>query len=88
MLDNGPYPWHLKRLVGSDRGHLSNMQAALCVLEHGNKKLKHVMLSHLSKINNTPDIAIDTFKVLKERKDLSCKLTVSNREIRTPVFKI
>jgi phosphoribosyl 1,2-cyclic phosphodiesterase len=88
MLDSGPYPWPLKKLVGSDRGHLSNMQAALCVLEHGSPHLKHVMLSHLSKINNTPDVALDTFKILKERKDLNCKVTVSTREIRTPVFKV
>ncbi|HRZ85336.1 MAG TPA: MBL fold metallo-hydrolase [Candidatus Paceibacterota bacterium] len=88
MLDNGPYPWPLKKLVGSDRGHLSNMQAALCVLEHGSQHLKHVMLSHLSKINNTPEIALNTFKILKERKDLNCKVTVSTREMITPIFKI
>ena len=91
MLENGPYPWHLKKWIKSDTGHLSNMQASLCVLEHGNKKLKHVMLSHLSQTNNTPDIALDTFNTLiKERSDLKNKLgvSISMREMPTKVFKI
>src|SRR3989338_7981752 len=34
MLRNGGYPEHLKKLILSDIGHLSNRQAGLCVLEH------------------------------------------------------
>jgi phosphoribosyl 1,2-cyclic phosphodiesterase len=89
MLENGPYPAHLKAWVKSDHGHLSNFQASLCILEHGTRKLKAVVLSHLSKINNTPEIAVNTLaRVLKERKDLKPKIGVSYREIPTELFKL
>jgi len=71
MLERGPYPYFLKRWIKSNKGHLSNMQSALCVLENAPAKLKGIVLSHLSKINNTPRLALDTFNyLLKERKDL------------------
>jgi len=88
MLDQGPYPYFLKKWIKSNQGHLSNNQAALCVLEHANANLKHIMLSHLSKTNNTPKLALDTFKILKERKDLHPKITVSDREFQSPLFRI
>ncbi len=80
MLENGPYPLFLKKWIGSDSGHLSNLKSALCILEHGNKNLKHIMLSHLSENNNHPQIALNTFKLLNERKDLNPELIVSGRQ--------
>ena len=40
MLENGPYPYFLKKWIKSNQGHLSNFQAGVCVLEHGTPKLK------------------------------------------------
>lgn len=88
MLENGPYPRFLKKWIRSNQGHLSNSQAVLCVLEHAPAKLKHIVLSHLSKTNNTPTLALEAFKWLKERRDLNPKITVSDREMNTPLFKI
>ena len=89
MLTEGPYPYFLKRWITSDTGHLSNRQSALCVLEHAPSKLKQVILSHLSQINNTPQLALRTFKSLtKERHDLQLKITRSDRHIETPLFKL
>ena len=88
MLDKGPYPYFLKKWIKSNQGHLSNSQASLCVLEHAPEKLRHIMLAHLSKTNNTPSLALDSFKILKERKDLNPKITVSARDFQTPLFKI
>jgi len=88
MLEKGPYPYFLKRWIKSNQGHLSNMQAALCVLEHAPSRLKHVMLSHLSQTNNDPEIALETFKILKERKDLNARISVSSREKPTQLFKL
>lgn len=89
MLENGPYPYYLKELIKSDMGHLSNRQAALCVLEHSSEKLKNIILAHLSKTNNAPSIAFDTFNsILKERKDISPLIEVSIREEPTKLFKI
>lgn len=89
MLEEGPYPYYLKKRIRSNLGHLSNMQAGLCCLEHANPKLKHVILAHLSRTNNTPDLAFQTFtNLLKERSDLKPKVHVSNREFATDLFKI
>lgn len=89
MLESGPYPYFLKKWIKSNDGHLSNVQAALCVLEHGNKKLKHIVLSHLSLTNNKPELALETFNfLLKERRDLNPKMSVSERASETPLFKV
>lgn len=89
MLENGPYPHFLKKWVSGNDGHLSNIQASLCVLEHANKKLKHVMLSHLSKFNNTPELALSTFnKLIKERRDLKINVSISHRNFPTKIFKM
>ena len=89
MLENGPYPAYLKAWVKGDKGHLSNFQASLCILEHGTRKLKNVILSHISQTNNTPEIAFNTLThILKERKDLKPKIGVSCREKPTDLFKL
>jgi phosphoribosyl 1,2-cyclic phosphodiesterase len=89
MLIDGPYPYFLKQWIKSDTGHLSNRQSALCVLEHANSKLNHVILSHLSQTNNTPGLAIKTFNsLIKERTDLKPKITHSDRNIPTKLFRI
>ena len=57
MLDNGPYPLHLKQRIKGNDGHLSNEQAGdlIRVVSHNN--LRNVVLAHLSEKNNHPDIA-------------------------------
>ncbi|ASK34610.1 MBL fold metallo-hydrolase [Alloalcanivorax mobilis] len=58
MLAAGPYPSSLKRRVGGHLGHLSNQQAAT-LLGHCNvDRLQHLVLSHLSEQNNTPQHAL------------------------------
>jgi len=80
MLENGPYPAYLKQRIASEKGHISNYDAALLVLQHGSKKLKNVMLAHLSQNNNTPKVALKSFDLLKERKDLKIDVHLSCRE--------
>ncbi len=89
MLQEGPYPYFLKKWVGGDDGHLSNKQAGLCVMEYASPKLKNIVLSHLSSTNNLPEIASKTFESLvKERSDLKMKSHVSTKEKPTKVFRI
>ena len=60
MLRTGPYPYSLKRRILSDCGHLSNIACAETLptlFENGTKRF---MLAHLSRENNTPDIALQT----------------------------
>lgn len=80
MLQEGPYPYFVKRRIESEIGHFSNLHSGLCVLEHANKRLKNVMLAHLSEINNKPSLAINTFqRLMKERLDLNPKISLSLR---------
>ncbi|PIN90002.1 MBL fold metallo-hydrolase [Candidatus Pacearchaeota archaeon CG10_big_fil_rev_8_21_14_0_10_32_14] len=89
MLENGGYPAFLKKWVKSDLGHLSNNQAALAVLEHGHRRLKHIVLSHISKTNNSPDVAMNTFgNLLRERSDLNTNLSVSLDNSPTRLFNV
>ena len=57
MLDNGTYPEYLKSRIRSEIGHLDNEVAAALLAEIYSKRLKYVFLCHLSKDNNTPEIA-------------------------------
>ena len=58
MLRSGPYPGFLKRRIGSARGHLSNAQASelLRVLP---RETHTVVLMHLSRANNRPELALE-----------------------------
>lgn len=57
MLATGPYPEMLKRRVGGDRGHLSNVQAAGLLRTLDARRLQHLLLTHLSDKNNTRELA-------------------------------
>jgi phosphoribosyl 1,2-cyclic phosphodiesterase len=56
-LLNGPYPWHLKQRILSPTGHLSNEQTSEALLRVLDDAPRWVWLGHLSRTNNTPDIA-------------------------------
>ncbi len=58
MLVNGPYPYPLKSLIGSERGHMNNVDTGLAIKRTmGVNDGRKIFLAHLSKTNNTPDIA-------------------------------
>lgn len=59
MLRNGPYPYHLKRRILSDKGHLSNEDCAKTVTELLRKGTTRFFLGHLSTENNFPDLAYE-----------------------------
>jgi len=57
MLEQGPYPAKLKKRVGGQFGHLSNIQAAELLTELDCAGLQHLVAAHLSEKNNTPELA-------------------------------
>ena len=57
MLKAGPYPWPLKQRIGGKSGHLSNLQSGELLRDVLHDELEHVVLAHLSEINNRPDLA-------------------------------
>jgi len=71
MLKIGNYPWFLKQRILGDKGHLSNESAAeilVKVLSRG-KKRPRVLLAHLSRENNFPEMAYQTVKNILEEDD-------------------
>lgn len=60
MLQNGSYPWHLKRRIMSNRGHLSNTDAGWLLARMARRSHTKVLLAHLSQENNCPDLAKNT----------------------------
>lgn len=58
MLMNGPYPLFLKQRVAGSKGHLSNTQAAELLGSLDVSRLQHLVLTHLSETNNTPEHAL------------------------------
>ncbi|MHC6181459.1 MBL fold metallo-hydrolase [Clostridium sp. JNZ X4-2] len=60
MLKFGPYPYELKRRILSKTGHLSNDDCGKAILDILNSRFKRIILGHLSKINNYPELAYQT----------------------------
>ena len=60
MLQYGNYPYQLKRRILGKTGHLSNNIAASMAVKMMENGAEHIMLSHLSNENNTPEIAYKT----------------------------
>ena len=61
MLKNNPsYPLVLKQRILGKRGHLSNVACAEAVEYLARTCTKQVMLAHLSRENNTPELAYGT----------------------------
>ena len=84
LLANGRYPIFLKRRISGGQGHLSNTQALQLFLEHRPAFMTHVFLSHLSRENNTPDIASNLFK----QHGNNVQIIHASRNNATPVYHI
>lgn len=84
MLRTGSYPYHLKKRISGGLGHLSNVQALQLVLSHKPPFMSHLLLSHLSKNNNRPELVYELFSRHAEQT----KIVVASRYEETPVFYI
>ncbi|HWI55165.1 MAG TPA: MBL fold metallo-hydrolase [Desulfobacteria bacterium] len=71
MLKTGPYPWHLKQRILGNRGHLSNIAAGHCLSSLVAGNTKAVILSHLSRENNLPELAFSTVAEVLAQSGLS-----------------
>lgn len=63
MLQVGSYPYYLKQRILGERGHLSNEAAGKLLVKLLNGHIKAVVLGHLSKENNLPELAYETVKL-------------------------
>lgn len=84
LLMHGKYPSWLKARIRGDKGHLSNNQCAFYLSKLIGPDTKEVVLAHLSKENNDPDLAIETVKEgLKENDVEFDKIIVATQKERT-----
>lgn len=60
MLQNGPYPYPLKRRILGDEGHLSNARCSEFLPELVRSGTTRLVLAHLSRENNYPKLALES----------------------------
>jgi phosphoribosyl 1,2-cyclic phosphodiesterase len=84
MLEKGGYPIYLKNRIRGGKGHLSNNQALELFIIHKPDFMSHLLLSHLSKNNNSPELVKELFNAHAE----NVKIIVASRYEETEVFRI
>ncbi|WP_276359372.1 MBL fold metallo-hydrolase [Daejeonella sp. H1SJ63] len=83
MLDKGTYPYHLKARIRGGNGHLSNRQAFEIFQEMGTQ-MSHLLLSHLSRDNNKPELVLDLFGEIAGNTEI----VVASRYCESKVYHI
>ncbi len=84
MLAKGSYPFYLKKRISGGNGHLSNKQALELFTQHRTKWLSHLILSHLSKNNNNPELVEQLFT----KQAAGTKIIIASRYHETEVYCI
>lgn len=82
ILKCSPYPYLLKKRIAGPNGHLPNAEAGKTISHLMNSGLKEVMLGHLSKENNFPELAYKTVveELIENKMDSNkIKINVANR---------
>lgn len=89
MLNSSKYPFHLRKRILSDKGHLSNYDSAKYLSDFIGNNTKYILLAHLSEENNTYELAYET---LLERLDICGKhvdnIIVAEQNIETELIEI
>ena len=88
VLKASNYPFYLKRRIAGPNGHLSNEDAGKTISKLMKKNLKHVLLGHLSKENNFPELAYKSVvdELIHNNSDIN-EITL-NVASRTEVGKV
>lgn len=84
MLENGNYPYHLQQRIRGDQGHLSNAQALELFQHYRSKDLQLLILSHLSKNNNKPELVEKLFAPHAN----PTRIVIASRYTASEVFEV
>jgi len=71
------YPWDLKQRIKGRLGHLSNAQASELLHELCHDGLRHVILGHLSQVNNKPEVAFESASIVLKRNGAESDVGIS-----------
>ena len=84
MLDQGRYPYFLKNRIRGGKGHLSNAKALELFTRLKPAHMSHLVLSHLSKDNNCPELVRELFS----RHADGVQIIVASRYNETEVYRV
>ncbi|GAC1491951.1 MAG: MBL fold metallo-hydrolase [Flavisolibacter sp.] len=84
LLENGRYPYFLKKRIRGGKGHLSNAQALEVFTAHKHPQMSHLILSHLSQENNCPELVFNTFS----KHAAGVKVVVASRFKETELYAV
>lgn len=85
------YPYPVKQRIAGSKGHLSNLEAGKTISKLVETGLKHVMLGHLSKESNFPELAYKSVANELEQNRISIKeieLSVADRTAPSQVVNL
>ena len=92
MLTAGSYPFELKKRILSRKGHLSNDDAGAVAAKLVQSGAKQIILGHLSKENNFPELALRTVELILRQNgidpDSDLDLRVALRDETTGLFAL
>ena len=92
MLETGPYPYELKRRIAGKHGHLSNDNAGKAAVELARAGARQIILGHLSKENNFPELALKcceaAFVEAGLRPQEDARIFVASRDHNSGMFCI
>ncbi len=88
MLMYGSYPYHLKKRISSEAGHLSNKMCSQFICKLASQGTKKFMLGHLSKDNNTEELALSTSKSALALLGQEAEVTVAPKEKPSKIIQI
>ncbi len=89
MLMHSRYPAWLRSRIASDMGHLSNDQAGFYLSKLIGPNTKEVVLAHLSKENNNPDLALNRVsECLKENNVEFKSIIVAKQKERVDCIEV
>ncbi|PTX92913.1 metal-dependent hydrolase [Spartobacteria bacterium LR76] len=79
-------PWSVKQRIQSRHGHLSNTAAARVVEELDAPDLRHVILGHLSKDCNSPELAETCVRSSLATRRRDAAVYCAGQDVPSPVF--
>lgn len=89
MLMDGKYPFHLKKRILGDKGHLSNADASYYLSLFVGDKTKTIILAHLSDDNNTYEKAEGTLKDILSKNSKNVKnILIAKQKQRTDWIEV
>jgi phosphoribosyl 1,2-cyclic phosphodiesterase len=80
MLRGGPYPPFLQSRISGGSGHLSNRKSAALTRELAGEQLRHLVLLHLSEVNNTPKHAVIAAEAALRSTRAKCAVTAAPQD--------